>query len=357
MYWRRFRISEIPLDDDKAFAMWLRNRWTEKDYILDYFFRHGAFPEGDPVKAMKTEIAVRKFALSQSNGDQKSNITPTAKFAKFITTEVKAGGWEEFMSIFGPVTSAATAITNGSLSPENMDLDTLLNGLAQSQQLGFAPAAALPKVPRSQEEMVQALLQASKLSGTPIKKETLEYLTGGGAARMLQNGQSSASTPRSLPAAPKPTAGKRLDPEVQKLIEDAHEETRRRLLSASTPTKKNATPPNVRRSIPMAPMETLVTRPISTIALQRAAPYVKRFAEAGQAGQAGSKKAGTSAAVAATKRPAVQRAGSVQTGVSSVNGGADATRKKIAAATKTTQKHAAIGTVKYKPGTGPAKKG
>ena len=94
MYWRRWRISDIPTEDEEAFAIWLRNRWMEKDYLLDHFFRHGTYPEGDPVKAMKTEAALEKFAKTQKNGS-KTAIRAVPNSAKFITTEVKAGGWEE----------------------------------------------------------------------------------------------------------------------------------------------------------------------------------------------------------------------------------------------------------------------
>ena len=33
MYWRRFRINTIPLDDPKKFELWLRLRWREKDKL------------------------------------------------------------------------------------------------------------------------------------------------------------------------------------------------------------------------------------------------------------------------------------------------------------------------------------
>ncbi|KAE8357131.1 hypothetical protein BDV27DRAFT_164806 [Aspergillus caelatus] len=44
MYWRRFAVSDIPLDDQKEFDAWLRARWTEKDQLLDEYFETGRFP-------------------------------------------------------------------------------------------------------------------------------------------------------------------------------------------------------------------------------------------------------------------------------------------------------------------------
>ncbi|KAF1814547.1 acyltransferase-domain-containing protein, partial [Eremomyces bilateralis CBS 781.70] len=44
MYWRRFRITTIPVDDSTAFDIWLRNRWREKDYLLEHFQKFNQFP-------------------------------------------------------------------------------------------------------------------------------------------------------------------------------------------------------------------------------------------------------------------------------------------------------------------------
>lgn len=47
MYWRRFKVSEIPMDDAKAFEIWLRDRWTEKDDLIELFVQQGRFPAND----------------------------------------------------------------------------------------------------------------------------------------------------------------------------------------------------------------------------------------------------------------------------------------------------------------------
>lgn len=221
--------------------MWLRNRWTEKDYLLEHFARHKTFPEGDPVKAMQMEDTVRKFAKEQAKGNQTANIKPVTKSAKFISTTIQAGGIEEFMGIFSPVASAATALSSGQLNPENIDFESLLAQAMQHQDL---KSLGLP--PMDPKQAAGLAKQASK---QPLPNNT------------------------TIPG-PSPTQGKRLDPEVAKLIDDANEAARRRLAQASGKTTTVA--PNVRKAIPMTPSETMITRPVSTIAMQRAAQMLQK---------------------------------------------------------------------------------
>ncbi|KAF2206720.1 hypothetical protein CERZMDRAFT_52485, partial [Cercospora zeae-maydis SCOH1-5] len=47
MYFRRFKIADIPYQEEDAFTRWLLNRWREKDYMLDYFYKFGNFPAED----------------------------------------------------------------------------------------------------------------------------------------------------------------------------------------------------------------------------------------------------------------------------------------------------------------------
>ncbi|KAK4994157.1 hypothetical protein LTR66_005744 [Elasticomyces elasticus] len=44
MYWRRFRISDMPLDDKDAFHAWLTARWREKDQLIEEYINTGRFP-------------------------------------------------------------------------------------------------------------------------------------------------------------------------------------------------------------------------------------------------------------------------------------------------------------------------
>ncbi|KAK4128013.1 acyltransferase-domain-containing protein [Parathielavia appendiculata] len=44
-YWRRFRIADIPLDNQEEFDVWLRERWYEKDAFMEQYLSTGRFPE------------------------------------------------------------------------------------------------------------------------------------------------------------------------------------------------------------------------------------------------------------------------------------------------------------------------
>jgi hypothetical protein len=174
MHFRRFRISSIPIDNDKAFEIWLRNRWREKDYLLEHFQRFNRFPDDDNWMK-KQKQAGRKELIPQP--------------AKFIETQIKSNNLEEFLSIFAPLTSVATilAVCSGSANPKDLvkmlegagdqgkDLLNLFsNGnsqenplklLQQQQSNGRAPdAAALKKLTQmtpaaAQKELIQKYLE------------------------------------------------------------------------------------------------------------------------------------------------------------------------------------------------------
>lgn len=82
MYWRRFAISSIPLDDSRAFEHWLRARWTEKDNLIEYYYQHGSFP---------ADVGVDKGP----DGN-------TRRGAGYIETQVRPAHWYEFLQIFAP---------------------------------------------------------------------------------------------------------------------------------------------------------------------------------------------------------------------------------------------------------------
>jgi hypothetical protein len=46
MHWRRFKIREIPLENQLHFERWLRDRWEEKDEMLNQFHITGRLPTG-----------------------------------------------------------------------------------------------------------------------------------------------------------------------------------------------------------------------------------------------------------------------------------------------------------------------
>ena len=111
MYFRRFRISTIPFTDDKAFEIWLRNRWREKDYLLEHFARYQVFPEDEG------------WLLRQKRADQARRLS--ASPAKYIQAELKSKSEEEFLSIFTPL---ACVLMVAALMMENPQLKEVRPG-------------------------------------------------------------------------------------------------------------------------------------------------------------------------------------------------------------------------------------
>ncbi|KAK7912172.1 acyltransferase [Apiospora marii] len=70
LYWRRFALADMPLHDQAEFDVWLRERWYEKDALLEQYVTTGRFP---------------------ANG---------AGLKGHIETEVRTQYWWEFIKIF-----------------------------------------------------------------------------------------------------------------------------------------------------------------------------------------------------------------------------------------------------------------
>ncbi|KAG6280144.1 hypothetical protein E4U47_001496 [Claviceps purpurea] len=61
LYWRRFKVADIPLDDPKEFELWLRDQWYKKDALMEQYLNTGRFPplSGDKVDYVETEVRTR----------------------------------------------------------------------------------------------------------------------------------------------------------------------------------------------------------------------------------------------------------------------------------------------------------
>ncbi|KAF0439676.1 acyltransferase-domain-containing protein [Gigaspora margarita] len=55
MHIRRYAISEIPDDKDK-FGEWLRQRWIEKDKLMETFYAQGRFPTVDSPRRLPIRL-------------------------------------------------------------------------------------------------------------------------------------------------------------------------------------------------------------------------------------------------------------------------------------------------------------
>ena len=83
MYWRRFRVANIPLDDPQKLDSWLPARWSEKDRFIENWYRTGRFP-----------------ADLGSNKDYYGKVSAGAGY---IEAEVKPQRWYEFLQVFAPI--------------------------------------------------------------------------------------------------------------------------------------------------------------------------------------------------------------------------------------------------------------
>lgn len=85
MYWRRFAVADIPLDDQSEFDAWIRARWAEKDQLLDECFETGRFP---------TELG-GSIVVGTDTPEQTS-----AAATGYAETQVRLGHWTELGRIF-----------------------------------------------------------------------------------------------------------------------------------------------------------------------------------------------------------------------------------------------------------------
>lgn len=76
----------MPLDDTEKFSEWVRQRWIEKDELLEQFLQTGRFPADDGEEPL----------VNGSTGKP-------LKGAGYIETEVKPAHPLEFLQIFAPV--------------------------------------------------------------------------------------------------------------------------------------------------------------------------------------------------------------------------------------------------------------
>lgn len=87
-------MSTIPLDDPKAFEAWLKDRWDEKERLLEHYMQNGCFPAGPRY---------------ESNGEPANGAADGKVFkgVGHIETEVKLARWFEIGQIFVVLASFA----------------------------------------------------------------------------------------------------------------------------------------------------------------------------------------------------------------------------------------------------------
>lgn len=108
MHWRRFAVSSIPISDPAEFELWIRQRWMEKDELLEYYMQNGAFPEdenaasAEPIEGglgsdLKQRIKVggKERIITTTGGS-----SATGTWGGPIETKVKLKAWWEVLDIF-----------------------------------------------------------------------------------------------------------------------------------------------------------------------------------------------------------------------------------------------------------------
>jgi hypothetical protein len=207
MHWRRFHIDSIPIQNTKAFEVWLRNRWREKDYMLEYFNRNNRFPAEDFWKD--------HLDMDSNSSHGGKSIRSVPRPAVQIETEVKSGNWNEFVKIFAPITSIMMALTVAyGASPEDLPIPggkeffeqhikTLLGqngemkGLPSPEELEKMIEGAA-KMGAQQAAEPQHMTEVQKLTQENLAKLVKETAIKSGA--VMPGGYRRAST--ALPQAP-----------------------------------------------------------------------------------------------------------------------------------------------------------
>ncbi|KAF2274776.1 acyltransferase-domain-containing protein [Westerdykella ornata] len=158
MHWRRFHLDSIPIDNGKAFEVWLRNRWREKDYMLEYFVKNKRFPAEDFWKQHLD------LGSQQSTKSGRKSLRGMPKPAVSIETEVKSGNWNEFVKIFAPITSVVTALAIAyGASPDDLPLPGAKEFL-QDHLKTLLKGGEMKGLP-SPDELEKTIVNAAKMGG------------------------------------------------------------------------------------------------------------------------------------------------------------------------------------------------
>ncbi|KAL8942633.1 MAG: hypothetical protein Q9216_001546 [Gyalolechia sp. 2 TL-2023] len=274
MYWRRFDIWSIPVENDREFDNWLRARWIEKDQLLEHYQKTGRFPADTGIDELP-------------DGKKRRG-------AGYIETEIKPNKWYEYLQIFAPVGLLALVLYMfyGGLPKRFMkdigkqvaqetqakgpeDLDELIHstprivevdstnasavgapsGIAVTTQPAAVVKKAIKKLPPRQKGVLKAPIKAKPHVGQPVnarpkpKKLDVKPSTHSKPPKLETTPAATKTAPKtSATAAAKPDASeapKKLevrnfaDPSKQKLVAKS--------LSKPTVGSKKTAPPKLEK--------------------------------------------------------------------------------------------------------------
>jgi hypothetical protein len=269
MHWRRFHVDSIPIQNTKAFEVWLRNRWREKDYMLEYFNRNNRFPAED---FWKDHLDVD--SASSHNGGKSIRSVPRP--AVQIETEVKSGNWNEFVKIFAPITSVMMALTVAyGASPEDLPIPGGKEFFEQHIKTLLGQNGEMKGLP-SPEELERMIEGAAKMGAqqaaephqmTEVQKLTQENLaklvkeTAIKSGAVMPGGYRRAST--ALPRAPTGTMVPPTASAPRKAQSAINEPTTPR--QSVVPTKAKQLNPNIKKHLQAAGKPAALSKPKSTV--------------------------------------------------------------------------------------------
>ncbi|KAF5852523.1 hypothetical protein GGP41_007950 [Bipolaris sorokiniana] len=180
------RSTDIPYENTHAFEVWLRNRWREKDYMLEYFNRNNRFPAEDFWKN-HLDMDIRSES-SRSNG---KTIRTIPRPAVQIETEVKSGNWNEFVKIFAPITSIMMALTVAyGASPDDIPIpggkEFFENHMKMLLGQGTGDMSKLPD-PDQLERMIEgAAKMGAEQAASPDQMSNVQRLTQENLAKLVK---------------------------------------------------------------------------------------------------------------------------------------------------------------------------
>lgn len=86
MYWRRFAVSSIPLKDPADTEQWLRDRWREKDDLLEQYVSTGRFPPNHGADIKDGAVgATPKYFETEVQSDAPEFVLSFAPLVAFLT--------------------------------------------------------------------------------------------------------------------------------------------------------------------------------------------------------------------------------------------------------------------------------
>jgi lysocardiolipin and lysophospholipid acyltransferase len=106
MHWRRFAVKDIPIADPTEFELWLRERWVEKDNLLEYYMDNGRFPEDDEPKDNGSAVEDTDARRRVKVGGQERSVrtiggtNAEGKWEGPVETQVKVARWWDVLDIF-----------------------------------------------------------------------------------------------------------------------------------------------------------------------------------------------------------------------------------------------------------------